>query len=74
MYACDLQLTGLDGQPRVLQLGTGPVQPGSTLLMAGEGMPISKGGKGDLHVTVQVTIPRLPTDIKDKILPLLQGQ
>eukprot|EP00775_Hariotina_reticulata_P006437 gene6437-6667_t len=33
------ELMGLDGQPRVLQLGTGPVQPGSTLLMAGEGMP-----------------------------------
>jgi DnaJ-class molecular chaperone len=68
-----LQLMGLNGQPCVLQLGPGPVQPGSTLLLAGEGMPISKGGKGDLHVTVQVTIPRLPDDAKDKILPLLQG-
>lgn len=33
------------------------VQPGGTRLVVGEGMPISKGGKGDLHITFDVVFP-----------------
>ena len=46
---------------RVLQLpinGAAPVQPDATRLVVGEGMPISKGGRGDLHVSFEVVFPK----------------
>lgn len=46
-----------DGRPLSLPISSPPVQPGATRLVVGEGMPISKGGKGDLHVTFDVVFP-----------------
>jgi DnaJ family protein B protein 4 len=59
-------LTGGDAGPLVLPDGRRlplavshpPVQPGSSRLVVGEGMPRSRGGgKGDLHVTFEVVFP-----------------
>lgn len=46
-----------DGSPLPMPISSPPVQPGATRLVVGEGMPISKGGKGDLHVTFDVVFP-----------------
>lgn len=46
-----------DGRALALPISSPPVQPGRTRLVVGEGMPISKGGKGDLHVTFDVVFP-----------------
>lgn len=46
-----------DGRPLSLPISSLPVQPCATQLVVGEGMPISKGGKGDLHVTFDVAFP-----------------
>jgi DnaJ family protein B protein 4 len=46
-----------DGRALALPISSPPVQPGSTRLVVGEGMPISKGGKGDLHITFDVVFP-----------------
>ncbi|KAF8069569.1 psi1 [Scenedesmus sp. PABB004] len=55
-------LTSLDGRRVPVPLGAGPVQPGATVLVRGEGMPISKpppGRRGDLVVEARVTLPAL---------------
>jgi DnaJ family protein B protein 4 len=46
-----------DGRSLSLPISAPPVQPGATRLVVGEGMPISKGGKGDLHITFDVVFP-----------------
>lgn len=47
-----------DGRSLPLPISSLPVQPGSTRLVVGEGMPISKGGKGDLHIRFDVVFPK----------------
>jgi DnaJ-class molecular chaperone len=47
-----------DGHSLPLPISSLPVQPESTRLVVGEGMPISKGGKGDLHITFDVVFPK----------------
>lgn len=46
-----------DGRSLALHISAPPVQPGATRLVVGEGMPVSKGGKGDLHITFDVVFP-----------------
>jgi DnaJ family protein B protein 4 len=50
-------ITMPDGRTLALPISAPPVQPGATRLVVGEGMPISKGGRGDLHVTFEVVFP-----------------
>lgn len=46
-----------DGRSLPLPISSVPLQPGATRLVVGEGMPISKGGKGDLAITFDVVFP-----------------
>jgi DnaJ family protein B protein 4 len=57
-------------------LGPGPVQPGTKLMVKGEGMPVSKqaGQKGDLIVTVKVQLPQLSQQQQDALKGVLQQQ
>ncbi|KAH6569378.1 hypothetical protein BASA60_008211 [Batrachochytrium salamandrivorans] len=59
-------LQHLDGQSIQVQGATGnkPVQPGSEIVIAGKGMPVSRtpGKKGDLIVTVLVSLPSTITE------------
>jgi DnaJ family protein B protein 4 len=66
----------LDGHSITVPLGSGPVQPGSKLLVKGEGMPVSKtaGQKGDLIVTVKVQLPQLTEQQKAALKDVLQPQ
>lgn len=68
-WACALQVAGLDGQAVKVPLGPGPVQPGSKITLPGEGMPLSKTptSKGDLYVTIKVTLPCLNEEQRAKI-------
>lgn len=63
------QVAGLDGRAIKVPLGHGPVQPGCRITLPGEGMPISKtpSSKGDLHVSIQVTLPRLDEEQRAKV-------
>lgn len=67
------QVKALDGRSIDLPLGSGPVQPGSKLILRGEGMPVSKqpGHKGDLVVIVKVVLPSLTKQQKDKLKDVL---
>lgn len=71
-----LQVDGLDGRAISVPLGPGPVQPGTKVLVRGKGMPISKttaaGSKGDLHVTVNVVLPRLSDAAQQQVAALLK--
>jgi DnaJ-class molecular chaperone len=51
------------------------VQPGTKLMVKGEGMPVSKqaGQKGDLTVTVKVQLPQLSQQQKDALKGVLQS-
>ncbi|KAH6566870.1 hypothetical protein BASA62_006445 [Batrachochytrium salamandrivorans] len=59
-------LQHLDGQSIQVQGATGnkPVQPGSEIVISGKGMPVSRtpGKKGDLIVTVLVSLPSTITE------------
>lgn len=46
-----------DGRSLSLPISSLPLQPGASRIVVGEGMPISKGGKGDLHITFDVVFP-----------------
>jgi DnaJ family protein B protein 4 len=51
------------------------VQPGSRITVPGEGMPISKspGSKGDLLVSIKVTLPRLNDEQRTKMREACSG-
>lgn len=73
-----MQVDALDGHVITVPLGPGPVQPGSKVLVRGEGMPISKASsaaaKGDLHLTVNVVLPRLSKGTQQQVAALLKSQ
>lgn len=51
----EVRLPGLDGEVSVtVPAGT---QPGATLSVRGRGLPDLRGGRGNLHLTVRVTVP-----------------
>lgn len=70
---CWLQVQALDGRTTNVPLGPGPVQPGSTITVRGEGMPISKqpGQKGDLVVNIKVNLPKLSQQQKDQLMGVM---
>ncbi|WIA10043.1 hypothetical protein OEZ85_010253 [Tetradesmus obliquus] len=70
------QVEALDGRSIKVPLGPGPVQPGSKLLVKGEGMPVSKtaGQKGDLIVTAKVQLPQLSEQQRSLLKEVLQQQ
>jgi molecular chaperone DnaJ len=51
----EIRLTSLEGE-EVLTVPPG-TQPGTTLTLRGKGLPDTRGGRGNLHVTVRVAIP-----------------
>jgi DnaJ family protein B protein 4 len=69
------EVAGLEGQAIKVPLGPGPVQPGSRITVPGEGMPISKspGSKGDLLVSIKVTLPRLNDEQRTKMREACSG-
>lgn len=69
-----LQVESLDGRSVKVPLGSGPVQPGSKVVVRNEGMPTSKqpSQKGDLHVHVNVQLPQLSQQQKAKLQEVLQ--
>lgn len=71
-----MQVEALDGRSIKVPLGPGPVQPGSKLLVKGEGMPVSKtaGQKGDLIVTAKVQLPQLSEQQRSLLKEVLQQQ
>ncbi|KAF6265221.1 hypothetical protein COO60DRAFT_1697828 [Scenedesmus sp. NREL 46B-D3] len=70
------QVEALDGRSIAVPLGPGPVQPGTKLVVKGQGMPVSKqaGQKGDLMVTVKVQLPQLTQQQKAAVRDALQQQ
>lgn len=56
----EVEIPTLDG--RVTQAVPPGVQPGARLTLRGKGMPDPRGGRGDLHVRLDV---RVPTDLSD---------
>lgn len=65
-----------DGRRLPLALSA-PVQPGSSRVVRGEGMPISKqpGSRGDLHVSFDVMFPRqLSAEQKEQLRRILPAQ
>ncbi|OAJ38062.1 hypothetical protein BDEG_22030 [Batrachochytrium dendrobatidis JEL423] len=65
-------LSHLDGKSFQVQgaMGNNPIQPGSEIRMPGMGMPISKtpGKKGDLIVTVLVSLPSTLNETQKRTL------
>jgi molecular chaperone DnaJ len=52
----EIRLAALDGEATLaIPAGT---QPGTTITVRGRGLPDLRGGRGHLHVTVRVTVPR----------------
>jgi DnaJ-class molecular chaperone len=74
--AAPLQVEALDGRSIAVALGPGPVQPGTKLMVKGEGMPVSKaaGQRGDLVVTMKVQLPQLSQQQKVALKGVLQQQ
>ncbi|KAJ3273977.1 hypothetical protein HDV01_003647 [Terramyces sp. JEL0728] len=68
------QITHLDGRTITVSGGQNNVcQPGSEIVVRGEGMPISKmpGSKGDLRVAVNVILPNLNNQQKQTLASIL---
>lgn len=67
-------LVGLDGHSLDIPL-TDVIVPGSTKVVQGQGMPISKTGgqrRGDLHITFEVEFPKhLSNDKKQQLRRIL---
>nr|WP_210492532.1 molecular chaperone DnaJ [Patulibacter sp. SYSU D01012] len=62
-----ITVDGLD-EPIAVEIPAG-TQPGKTILLRGRGMPRVGGGRrGDLHVVVDVTVPRRLTDRQKELL------
>ncbi len=62
----ELQVPTLNG-PAPLEVPSG-TQPGGTLTLRGQGMPGLRGGRGDLHVHLRVTIPQELTKEQARLL------
>ena len=58
-------ITHLDGR-KVALAATGVTRPGATMVLAGEGMPRSGGGAGDLLVTFTIDFPGKLSDKQKK--------
>lgn len=59
----DLSLKTLDGRSITVKSPKSSVlQPNSVLRVAGEGMPNSSGGNGDLYIVTKLKLPRTLTD------------
>lgn len=68
-----LELTSLDGRNLVIHI-TDIVKPGDEMVLANEGMPISKepGKKGNLRIKFDVKYPlRLTTEQKSELIRVL---
>ncbi|KAJ3259692.1 hypothetical protein HK103_001953 [Boothiomyces macroporosus] len=68
------QITQLDGRTITVSGGQNSMcQPGSEIVVKGEGMPISKmpGSKGDLRVVVNVILPNLTNQQKQSLASIL---
>ncbi len=63
----EIEVPTLDGP--ISQTVPAGVQPGMTLTVKGKGMPDPRGGRGDLHVRLDV---RVPTDLTPEERKLLQ--
>lgn len=68
----DVEIPTLDG--RVTQAIPAGAQPGSVLRIRGKGMPDPRGGRGDLHVRLDVHIPTDLSVDERKVLAELAGR
>jgi molecular chaperone DnaJ len=62
-----LKVPTLDGEPVTLKIPAG-TESGKTFRVKGRGAPMARGGRGDLLVTVDVTVPRKLTRTQKKVL------
>lgn len=58
------EIIGIDGKKLTVSGGFNnvPQQPGSFIVVSGEGMPIKTGGRGDLLAEVKVELPKKLND------------
>jgi molecular chaperone DnaJ len=62
----EIEIPTLGGSERhAIPAGT---QPGDVVTLRGKGMPTMRGGRGDLHVTVEVRIPKRLTAEQQRLL------
>jgi DnaJ-class molecular chaperone len=67
MFGLKVKLTHLDGQELRFNIPSG-TQPNQTIRLKGKGMPIiNSNNKGDLYVTVNVYIPKLSDEEKNRL-------
>lgn len=68
-----LVLTLPDDSPVKIKIKPG-TQPGSVVTLRGEGMPTLNGGRGDLHVVINVAVPRKLSRRAKKLLEQLEEE
>lgn len=68
---CAVSVTTLDGRKLTVPCNE-VISPGTSKVVPGEGMPISKGGKGDLYLKFTIVFPDyIPDDKKRQLRTLL---
>jgi molecular chaperone DnaJ len=70
----ELEVPTLDGEPAKVKLPAG-IQPGETVVLRGQGIPhLSRGGRGNLVVVVQLGVPKKVSKKAKKLLEELQTE